>query len=793
MENKKEHIICKDIPSGGKFHSAVLTTYSIDLLHFDSYLRNVLRRKQICCINLLVDDNQINRSLEFVNPLYMHSLGRDYSVTNMPSKGAFHPKINFFVGDNAALVVFGSGNLTVGGHGKNHEVFSGFMTDKTDESQLPLIKECWQYLSNFAHEGGDFIKQRITHDIPSNCIYLKTDDIITRHKLYKINDDTQAALLYNEDTSGILSQISKIIPSAEIEKITIVSPFFDEDGETLNTLSKLCPNATLNVLIQADCTLPPNKIIGNKKILFFDFDKTTRGKMVLKNNVQRLAHAKIFIFESPRSNYCVIGSANATKAGLGTLNNRGINDEFCVLYKSREDYVKTLGLKAVKKYVINPQELESENRNSGKQNKSTIKILSASYQGECLTINLDSAAIMPKEAVVYLDNGETVNFIDEYTINDGKISLSFNIKKDVYICGITDKSHIVISNKVFVNNVDILEYSNPSKTSRALNSFVSRIENSGYGDLEITGILTEVFSEYINGLENIELRPKLKGNNKEKEVNLTLPEIHYNPDVDNNTKDLTQYLKIDNSSRLVDCIEDSFKRTILFMDNELKDEEEEGKAEESNKRQDCKRAEDKQVSKSNIITVNDAYSVLDEYRYLIYRRKAFFDKLKIKGLTKDDFNFFSLSMFAVVEICYLNRCNWNFEEYDIQESSRLIKKYEDILNPCLEGNGMKALHEFTLFCKEYYNPYIVDNDYLMKAHRSIKYALLFAISIIRGSNRAKCFEKQLYGDIKVLLGLFGEPDIQLLKTEFEPIIEKYKHIFEFRYVEKIIGNIKKSN
>ena len=41
---KNEHAILLDIPSGGKngkYHSAVLTTYAIDLIHFDNQLLNI--------------------------------------------------------------------------------------------------------------------------------------------------------------------------------------------------------------------------------------------------------------------------------------------------------------------------------------------------------------------------------------------------------------------------------------------------------------------------------------------------------------------------------------------------------------------------------------------------------------------------------------------------------------------------------------------------------------------------------------------------------------------------------
>jgi len=146
---KNEHSIFLDIPMGkknGRFHSAVLTTYAIDLIHFDRHLLNTLHRKQICSVNILADYGQMAKSMEYVSPSFMERVGKEYSISNMLCPGAFHPKINFFVGDDSALVLLGTGNLTVAGHGKNHEVFSGFMIDETDDKQRPLIEECWRYL-----------------------------------------------------------------------------------------------------------------------------------------------------------------------------------------------------------------------------------------------------------------------------------------------------------------------------------------------------------------------------------------------------------------------------------------------------------------------------------------------------------------------------------------------------------------------------------------------------------------------------------------------------------------------
>jgi hypothetical protein len=97
---KNEHAILLDIPSGGKngkYHSAVLTTYAIDLIHFDNQLLNMLHRKQVCSINVFADTNQMDKSMEYVSPIYIRHIGKEYSITSISAVGAFHPKINFLV------------------------------------------------------------------------------------------------------------------------------------------------------------------------------------------------------------------------------------------------------------------------------------------------------------------------------------------------------------------------------------------------------------------------------------------------------------------------------------------------------------------------------------------------------------------------------------------------------------------------------------------------------------------------------------------------------------------------
>ena len=792
---KNEHIIFQDIPGGGKngkFHSALLTTYAIDLIHFDSHLRNVLHRKQICSINVLVDKDQFDKSLEYVSPLFMPNIGKDYSITNVSSKGAFHPKINFFVGDDSVLVVFGSGNLTVTGHGKNHESFTGFMIDESDDSQRPLIEECWRYVTKFVKYGNEFEKRRILHEIPDNCSFLNAEYEVIPHQFHTINNDLQAALLYNEDDSGILSQITELVPLTEINKVTVVSPFFDEDGETLSTFASLCKNAKIEVLIQKCCSLPPYKMKENKQIKFLDFDETRRGKSVFKSNYSRLAHTKIFVFESAKAQYCIIGSANATKPGIGTLKYRGINDEFCVIYHSTtKDFLGVLGLKTRKSCFSSPKEMVLSVCRPTKKAAFSIKVLSAYSQNNTIQIQLDKSIQLPEGGCIYLDNGSESFFVSDFDIKNSCLTTHYDLRKHTFLCGIANSEHKIISNKVFINKIDLLEATNPSKSSRTLNRFISQIENEGYDGLGITDILSDVMWDLVDDEE--EDKPKLppsRGENK-KATDNSLPDISYNPDYDNDEIHSNRSLKGDKASRLVECIEESIRKKLRSLDDELKDEEELGSTETSNERI-YTYDETIVVNNSLIESVErNANKVLDEYSKLVNKRIDACRKSKSGRLIKDDFNFFALSMFASIELCYLNRFRYDFSKYSGYEKSRAQKRLYDALDYCMERKGLSAFHDFTEICKEYSKSAMIDDDFIKKAHRALKYAILYVTFVTRTSaDKLSLIEKKLYADLRTLFCLFGEPDMTLLELELEPMIERYEHAFVFRYVERALKTFK---
>ena len=128
----QERKLFQEVPGRrNDFHSAVLTSYSFNFHHFEYQVLRTLRQKWITNISVMVDQHMLDGSIGLASG-NLKQLSQSYSVNGISSRGAFHPKMNFLIGDSKLLLFFGSGNITPGGHGKNHELFTSFYADSRD-------------------------------------------------------------------------------------------------------------------------------------------------------------------------------------------------------------------------------------------------------------------------------------------------------------------------------------------------------------------------------------------------------------------------------------------------------------------------------------------------------------------------------------------------------------------------------------------------------------------------------------------------------------------------------------
>jgi hypothetical protein len=580
----KERKLYTEIPGGkNSFHSAILTSFSFDFHHFENQVLRVLKQKWITSINILVDQRMLDEVLGLSSDC-LKTISQSYAVNGIQSLGAFHPKINFFIGDKKLLILFGSGNITSGGHGKNHELFTGFYADTEHLTQLPLILEAWEYLINISKQLEGYSAERIRKVLPDTCALIKKTDF-PMHQFHRLNDHLEVALLYNEKMS-INQQIIRAIPSESISKITIVCPYYDCDGSSLSLLTTQFPNATIDVYLQRNSGLPPIDIKHNNRIKFYDFNETTRGQKEIngKNEYDRKLHCKMFHFKSNTHEYCLVGSANATQQAIGNIYKRAVNEEFGALYKlPLINFLKEIGITGKKKEITNvslllrPSNLLEDTAPS--RSKEKLRITSVDLDGYQLKVYLNK---LPKISSfnfnTYSLNGEECFRLP--INNPTKTILEFRLTNedlatDPKFCTFTNEKENIISNKQLINILSKLYNTNPSKENRNIRQILSTIEEGVYNEFEIVDFINQL------SIEGQERRKVSYGNTdyaKKKEKNDTLLLTYEEVVSQANNVNTVKILNSHSSSRIWQSIEHLFEMKRLSSTEEQMDEEEEAEA-----------------------------------------------------------------------------------------------------------------------------------------------------------------------------------------------------------------------
>ncbi|MBD5170629.1 MAG: hypothetical protein HDT07_01285 [Bacteroidales bacterium] len=785
-----EHLIFQDIPlKGSDFHSAVLLTYSVDLANIDTRIRNILHKKKICSINILADKNQLDNSYSFITPLCINHLGRDYTISGIKCSGAFHPKINMIIGYDSLMCLIGSGNLTVGGQGKNHELFTGFMADKKNVKHLPLLHEIWSYIQARALKIGTFEKKRILEDIPLNCTLLKKIFDFLPHSLVKLNDDLEVALIYDDNRKSILSQIINIVPSSDVLKIIVVSPFFDKDGRALDNIQTEFPYADTDVLIQPDSRVLPYGLRSDR-IKFFDFNKTPRGKKIFRN-FQRTMHCKMIIFITKDKEYCFVGSANTTEAALGNQKFMGKNAEMCVLYTSSSlNFLKELDLEY---HNLTPIELESTTTHTTLENNKKqypIDIIDATITGSKLSICLSKSEVPSIDSII-LDDGNNLISIKDFIIDEHHIIYEKTIIQKATMCYLVGNSGKRISNIVFINSISQLNITHPSKSNRELNGIISQIASEGYSGLEIVEILANIMSRLIEEQGSFTSRHLKSSESKRSDLNL--PDINYNPEFNRKDEALfsnNQFNQI--GPRLLNAIETCIKRETNALSNEILDEEEEAKSETSYARTEELDKPTFLRKKDITLYPNRVKALWDSYDKFLKLREIQVNDINFK-IHHEDICFFILTLFSSLEICYLNRSLYKIHNLNNLETSNLLKKLFHSLDDIMGITGVNILYRFgTLLHNN--KPSINQENLSIEGQRSIKYMLIFkylfermfALTYFRNSQITKIDEI-----LKILIEIFGYPSLKTIDNELNPLIKKYNKIFELHDINNTLEKLRK--
>ncbi|WP_417371232.1 hypothetical protein [Gelidibacter japonicus] len=586
MSEKK---LFHEIPKAADFHSVVMTTYSFDFHHFESQVLRPLKSKGITNVNIFADTVMLDQSIGFSTG-HLKSLSTSYSINAIPCVGAFHPKITILAGENDVLLLQGSGNITNGGHGKNHEVFSVFYANSDDQNQLPIIQEAWNYVRSLTNRIEGLSADKLNW-VSDNCNLLN-ESPASNHQFYQISENFSAALVYNEQTS-IWEQLIQLVPEDGIKNIKIFSPFYDEKGTFLKQLAQQYSRSQILAFLQPDKGIHPHKMDSLENMSFLSWESTLRAK-ARTAKFDRKLHSKIIWFDAGEVQYGLFGSPNATIKAFGTENNRGANDEFAVLIKVKDQkIIEELQLTGEfeswsPQEITNVQSIEEDTEQEQSKNLRKIKILGVDQDGKRITCFLQDSADYKKAQVVFYDTwGEELERLS-CSLNSKKIRLELNEQKNIraltFIQLINEEDDI-ISNKQIINKLHDLWNTNPSKENRRLMKLGSMLES---GDSKLFDVIN-YFNDIQSERRKFTAKTTRGSSNDDKDEKLVAVISYEEAIALSKEEEVHQHIfKQHSSIKIWDAIEHYFNDLAVAEEEEDMDDEEEGEATTSRERKDKK-------------------------------------------------------------------------------------------------------------------------------------------------------------------------------------------------------------
>lgn len=388
-----------------RYEFSFITTFNA---YFPFYEQIVLRRliKAGCRVNtLLMDSGQFAASFsdEGGKPLLA---GRDYTIVPVDAgRGVFHPKILLLLGQEHAALHVGSHNLTLSGFGKNRELTTLFEINPNSESgDSQIFRSVWRALRLWGSNQPDELLDSFSF-VENEISWLteNPDD-------GSLADTSNFYSSANNDESALWEQIKPKL-SADVRRVTLISPFFDEDLRFLRELKKYFnPDEFIVGVESKTVQISPKAHILFPDIKFVEANSLRAGSGYL--------HAKAIYLETRSGEEVLItGSANASGAAWLASGGRR-NCESVVILRSKEASaaVKAIGLRELS---ISPT-LELHDWQTIESNKLRHADLHAEENKKLLLTAIETEAgfkILSKSSTLEFDSvAELINVKGETTL-----------------------------------------------------------------------------------------------------------------------------------------------------------------------------------------------------------------------------------------------------------------------------------------------------------------------------------------------------------------------------------------
>lgn len=445
-----------------RYHSCIITCFTFDFTYFEERIAPILRAANIRNINIFVDGNELIKAQEFLSGKEF-SFQKNYNLIGVHSAhGVFHPKIIYLFGQDEGLLTIGSGNITSSGLSYNDEVWSSFHHRNLESSYLHLFRAAWLYINQFFPYALGVAKVKLGW-IKTNTPWLEE---LVKSPSFEVNDiqfvsESSLAFLVNE------------LRSKEIEHMVTISPYYDKSGKTIELLQQHLKPQKVDVIVDHHSVLLPTDIFEFSHYHYHFWQDVIES---FDEEINRL-HAKIIYFSTAESEYMLMGSANATYAAMGDLQNKNSNIEaglFLRRPKKSTHWLKELGIQIPKKGIALSELTEISKINRPVNYKITFEyqILYAENTNESISLYLDK--IINQDVSFQIEDRDgTICSIQDIKYYENRIELFLDNTSEAFkICIYQEGKRV--SNYAVIHQVEQLLKTNPKQINADLDVLLGK-------------------------------------------------------------------------------------------------------------------------------------------------------------------------------------------------------------------------------------------------------------------------------------------------------------------------------
>ena len=279
----KPRIFCREY----RYPRVLALTYSFHPLFFERIILRDLGYGGSTDITIIGDRNELQEAVARYAGQF-NFLGKSYLLAPAETKGAFHPKLLLRMSDKGARLMFGSGNLTFGGWGGNHELACQLTLEANQPGSAAVVNYVLDYVAPY-----------LDSDVGKNSLARLRD-----YPWLAVADETIPNILMTTPDEPLADQLQRRWAGRRFSRMMVLTGSTDERGAFITWCHQQFGVEECVVAVSPE----------NASFIQEDVDKCPVKVSLAPFGGSQMLHAKFYWFDGPDGSAAIVGSANCSSA-----------------------------------------------------------------------------------------------------------------------------------------------------------------------------------------------------------------------------------------------------------------------------------------------------------------------------------------------------------------------------------------------------------------------------------------------------------------------------------------------